>query len=510
MTERPALPVETPLAVAAAALPLPTMVADVVHAARRVGQIVGADCLLLQHFGVENATVSDIMLPAQAATVSARTTDFGRQPVDQLSWSTIAASLGDARTALLQQLTALAADHGVQVYLVGGVVRAVVSPDEPLKDLDIAVAGSFDTYLAAVVTHLDATIVQQSPFRTATVALPAAAAAQCDLAVFDIVGLRTEHYDHIGALPRVEPTADLIADLHRRDLTINAMAVALTATGPHALYDPYDGRRDLAARVATFLHPVSLFQDPTRLVRLVRLMVRLGLTPSREATRQITYAVRSGVLQTVSHHRWLAEWQRCVDEPRFSEMLVLLQAWGIRLLLPGMLRMRRDWCAVAPQIAPQHRLIVLYWHIPATFLARLLPEWPELPAYMESIVTLRAARFSYVRWGRAPAAVLVARLARLHAEALPLVAALEPAFAPVYARYVRLTTAGVMHVGGGDLIAAGYAPGPEFGRFLAALQRRVYADVEQEPRRLETKAAQLALILAALRGPRDAFLDDAG
>jgi hypothetical protein len=61
-------------------------------------------------------------------------------------------------------------------------------------------------------------------------------------------------------------------------------------------------------------------------------------------------------------------------------------------------------------------------------------------------------------------------------------------------------------VTGADLIAAGYQPGPAFGLFLSALQRHIYADVEQTPRRLMDKQAQLAFVLAALHAQDMAFV----
>lgn len=479
---------------------------------RRLGQLIPNDIMTLLWFGIHDATVADIMVPHGTTVSAARAGDEAArmscaQPVSTLTWATISTQLGAARTQLLRTLTTIAAAHEAEVFLVGGVVRALLSPDEQLQDLDIAVSGDFERFLAAVVAHFSADILQQSPFMTATVALPPAAATAYAIDAFDIVGLRSEIYDHIGALPLVESVDTIIEDLHRRDLTINAMAIGLAQGDDLPLYDPYDGRHDLAAKRAVFLHPVSLFQDPTRLVRMARLVVRLGLTVPTQTKQQVRFALEHDVLHAVSHHRWLAEWQRCVDEPHAYEIFVLLQAWGIRHLLRGMLKAREAWFAAARQIPSAHRLMAVFWHIPENFMAELLPTWPELPAYMPTILALRKARFSYERWLVAPPSQLVARLRALHQDALPIVAALEPNFAAVLTRYERLVSEGVVYVTGADLIAAGQTPGPLFGLYLSTMQRRVYADAEQTPRLLATKQAQLAMLLEAVSKTDHQFLN---
>ena len=78
--------------------------------------------------------------------------------------------------------------------------------------------------------------------------------------------------------------ADLVSDLHDRDLTINAMALPATATTTAGLIDLHNGQADLANKQISIIHPNSLLDDPVRSLRAVRLAHSLGfaLTPETE------------------------------------------------------------------------------------------------------------------------------------------------------------------------------------------------------------------------------------
>jgi tRNA nucleotidyltransferase (CCA-adding enzyme) len=73
-------------------------------------------------------------------------------------------------------------------------------------------------------------------------------------------------------------------DLARRDFTINAMARHLD---DRELVDPFGGERDLRERRLRTVSPVSFAEDPLRLVRGLRLVSQIGLTPDDETLRQM-------------------------------------------------------------------------------------------------------------------------------------------------------------------------------------------------------------------------------
>lgn len=91
----------------------------------------------------------------------------------------------------------------------------------------------------------------------------------------DFVTARSEFYKEPSALPEVE-RGSIKLDLHRRDFTINTLAVRLDGAHLGELLDFYGGRRDLERGLIRVLHSLSFIDDPTRILRAVRLEQRLG------------------------------------------------------------------------------------------------------------------------------------------------------------------------------------------------------------------------------------------
>jgi tRNA nucleotidyltransferase (CCA-adding enzyme) len=91
----------------------------------------------------------------------------------------------------------------------------------------------------------------------------------------DFVTARTEFYTHPTALPQVAESS-IKQDLHRRDFTINTLAIRLDPDHWGELLDFYGGEADLEEGVIRVLHSLSFIDDPTRILRAARLESRLG------------------------------------------------------------------------------------------------------------------------------------------------------------------------------------------------------------------------------------------
>ncbi len=83
----------------------------------------------------------------------------------------------------------------------------------------------------------------------------------------------------------VDPDASVEDDLGRRDFTVNAMARRLS---DRTLVDPYGGRADLEARLLKTVSARSFAEDPLRIVRGLRFVSQLDLTPDPETLAQMT------------------------------------------------------------------------------------------------------------------------------------------------------------------------------------------------------------------------------
>jgi tRNA nucleotidyltransferase (CCA-adding enzyme) len=82
----------------------------------------------------------------------------------------------------------------------------------------------------------------------------------------DLITARTEFYERPAALPTVERSG-IKMDLHRRDFTINTMALRLDAPYYGKLYDFWGGYHDLQNRIIRVLHALSFVDDATHPAR---------------------------------------------------------------------------------------------------------------------------------------------------------------------------------------------------------------------------------------------------
>jgi tRNA nucleotidyltransferase (CCA-adding enzyme) len=82
-----------------------------------------------------------------------------------------------------------------------------------------------------------------------------------------------------------EPGLSIEDDMERRDFTVNAMARRLD-TGE--LVDPFGGQADLDQGVLRTVRPRSFAEDPLRLVRGLRFVSQLGLTPEEATLQQMS------------------------------------------------------------------------------------------------------------------------------------------------------------------------------------------------------------------------------
>lgn len=248
-------------------------------------------------------------------------------------------SLAEALTHMHPELARVRDVADDPVYLVGGAVRDLLL-GRGRADIDLVVEGD----AAGLAEKLGADVVSHERFGTAKVRL--------DGHEVDIASARSESYPHPGALPVVEPSAELAADLRRRDFTINAMAIPLL--GEPRLIDPHGGQADLATGQLRVLHDSSFIDDPTRAIRAARYAARFGLA-LEERTAGL---LRRTDLGTVSADRREAELLRLAGEECAARGMALLAEWGLVELRPGgaelvasaaKLLENEAWSALAPR-----------------------------------------------------------------------------------------------------------------------------------------------------------------
>ncbi len=131
----------------------------------------------------------------------------------------------------------------------------------------------------------------------------------------DVATARTEHYEYPAALPVVEHSS-IRRDLHRRDFTINSMAIAVDAATFGLLLDPFGGRADLEAGALRVLHNLSFIEDPTRIFRAVRYETRYGFAMEPHTLELARNTVAMGLVGEVSGARLRDELLAILEDPR--------------------------------------------------------------------------------------------------------------------------------------------------------------------------------------------------
>jgi poly(A) polymerase len=161
---------------------------------------------------------------------------------------------------------------GHELALVGGPVRDVFLGGQP-GDFDLTTDAVPERVLEITRTWADKTWTVGIEFGTIGL-------RKRD-AIVEITTYRSESYELRSRKPDVKYGTSLIADLARRDFTINAMAARLPS---FELVDPFGGLTALADRVIRTpgLPADSFSDDPLRILRAARFAARLGFTVAPE------------------------------------------------------------------------------------------------------------------------------------------------------------------------------------------------------------------------------------
>ncbi len=366
------------------------------------------------------------------------------------------------------------------VHLVGGAVRDLLLGRVP-REWDVVVEGD----VGALAERLAAgeggagTALAHERFGTATVR-----AGGCR---WDLAAARAETYARPGALPDVRP-AGIEADLRRRDVTVNALALDL-ATGE--LRGAPNAEEDLAAGRLRVLHDASLRDDPTRLWRIARYAARLGFELETHTARLAREAVAARAEQTVSGARIGSELRLALLEPDPAAALEAAVALGLAPWLEPDRALAQRALALLPDAEGRRDLLVLAASL-ATPADALLADL-RFSAAERAIVSAALDAPALDDTPRAPSEL--ARLLRGRpVEAVALAGARGTGAAAA-----QRWTAELRHIGlritGDDLRAAGIAEGADLGRRLeVVLERRLDGEVADD------REAQLAAALALAPG----------
>lgn len=249
-------------------------------------------------------------------------------------------ALPTCRLALLKLIARYSGEEKQSIYIVGGFVRDLLL-ERPSLDFDIVVEGDAMRFAHALAKKYGGRVVTHRRFNTAKWQISGIHAslqkdmgctktAHADLPeALDFISARTEFYDHPTALPTVERSS-IKLDLHRRDFTINTLALRLDGHHYGELYDYWGGLADLEKKLVRVLHSLSFVDDPTRLLRAVRFEQRFQFQIEKRTLQLMGEA--SELLRQLSGERLHHEFDLIFNETspfpilrRLSELDLLSQ-----------------------------------------------------------------------------------------------------------------------------------------------------------------------------------------
>jgi tRNA nucleotidyltransferase/poly(A) polymerase len=222
-----------------------------------------------------------------------------------------------------------AARQNLNVFLTGGAMRDMLGGFQ-VRDLDFGVEGPALKFAKAVADRAGARIVSIDDNRkVAEMIFRSGVTGQIAMS-------RTERFARTAAKPQVTP-ATIQEYLRGRDFSINAIALSLNRASRGLLLDPTNGLADLEHKELRTLNTYTFYDEPVRLLRLVRFRIRLGFAVE-ERTRMQFENARQAELENYIPARALGEeLKHIAEEPNAPEILqALLEENLLKIFSPAL------------------------------------------------------------------------------------------------------------------------------------------------------------------------------
>jgi tRNA nucleotidyltransferase (CCA-adding enzyme) len=218
---------------------------------------------------------------------------------------------------VVSEIQAVATHANMNVFLTGGAMRDMLG-SFPIHDLDFTIEGNALKLLPAILKKTGAKVLWEDDNRKlAALAFPSGVHATIGMA-------RQEKYAQPGAKPSVKP-ASIHEDLRGRDFTINSIALSLNPASRGLLLDPNNGVGDLERKELRAVSNYTLYDDPIRLLRLLRLKVRLGFNIDERTRMQYDNAREAQLETKIPREDLLEELRHVANEPNAGDVVQLLE-----------------------------------------------------------------------------------------------------------------------------------------------------------------------------------------
>lgn len=193
--------------------------------------------------------------------------------------------------AALYELQSLMKKGELRAYVIGGNVRDLLLYRErrlEIEDVDITIEGDAISSSQYIVANSRNFVVEEIFPEFGTVKISYKGSIQ-----FDIASTRKEVYRCCSALPEViERGVPLAEDITRRDFSVNALAMSIHELG--LILDHANGIEDVENRLIRVLHPLSFFEDPSRILRAFKFLARLDFNLTSGTDRLLRQFLKHG------------------------------------------------------------------------------------------------------------------------------------------------------------------------------------------------------------------------
>ena len=235
------------------------------------------------------------------------------------------------------------AASGRRLYLVGGIVRdGLLGRSRGGLDIDLTTDASPEE-VEVIGRSLRPSAMWLQGQRFGTVGITLRTAGGVDRAV-EITTHRSDEYEAGSRKPAVAFAGDVVADLARRDFTVNAMAIdAQMSVDALVVIDPFGGVADLrAGRLRTPSGPFPSFtDDPLRMLRAARFVAKYDFVA--EAGLVAAAKALGDRLGIVSAERVRDEFSALIMLPAPARGLDFLADAGLlEIAVPGFVAMADD------------------------------------------------------------------------------------------------------------------------------------------------------------------------
>jgi tRNA nucleotidyltransferase (CCA-adding enzyme) len=229
--------------------------------------------------------------------------------------------LNPDQSRVVETVQAVAGQANVNLFLTGGAMRDMLAGFR-IRDLDFVVEGNGLKVAKAICERIGAKMVSSDEIRkSAELVFPSGVTMQVAMS-------RVEKYGRSGAKPVVSP-ATIQEDLRRRDFTCNAIALSLNKASRGLLLDPMNGLADIERHELRAINAYGFYDDPSRLLRLIRFRARLGFAVEERTQMQVANAREAEVEKSIPARALGGELKRISMEDNPSEILKGLDEGGL-------------------------------------------------------------------------------------------------------------------------------------------------------------------------------------